>query len=161
MSDHDGSTPNLRPGPDDDRDFTSFLRRFNTQLDRLAAHMDAAEERATANEEQATANIKRAAANEERAAARDIRITAMFKNLDRRADNAARYRYFRSPEVALQQMIDLRTGDEIVGFPTSVAELSRLDEAAARNILDALQVDHQESDSAGVRELLRYYAFYA
>lgn len=46
MSDHvDGNTPNLRPGPDDDHDFTSIILRFDTQLDRLAARMDAAEDR--------------------------------------------------------------------------------------------------------------------
>ncbi|KAF3073128.1 hypothetical protein CFAM422_004796 [Trichoderma lentiforme] len=114
MSDHvDGNTPNLRPGPDDDRQFTSILLRINAHLDRLDERMDAAEARATANEQ--------------RAAALHIRIIAMFKNLDRRAENAARYRYFKSPEVVLQPLIDLRTGDEIVGFPTSVTNLSGLD----------------------------------
>ncbi|KAH0524483.1 hypothetical protein TsFJ059_006987 [Trichoderma semiorbis] len=166
-----GHAPNLQPGLDDYRQFTSILLRINAHLDRLDERMNAAEARATTNEQRVAAHLDRldermaaaearATANEQRTAALHIRIMAMANNLDRRAQNAACCQFFKSPLTALAPLVDLRTGHEILGFPTTLAELSQLDEATARSILDALEVRHEERDWAGVIELLRYHAYY-
>ncbi|KAL7961089.1 hypothetical protein V8C34DRAFT_274665 [Trichoderma compactum] len=162
MSDQiNGTTPNLHPSQDDYRQFMSLLLSVNTQLHRLATRMDAAEQRAAANDARAAANDARAAEINDQIAANNIRIQAKFRNLDRRAQNAACYRYIKSPASGLLPLIDLRTSEEIVGFPVSVGQLSQLDEMSARNILDALQIDHQNLDAASVLELLRFYTYYA
>ncbi|KAM6476342.1 hypothetical protein HDV62DRAFT_396098 [Trichoderma sp. SZMC 28011] len=61
----------------------------------------------------------------------------------------------------LVALVDLRTGQEINSFPNSVAKLSEIDEVTARNILDALQIDHQGYNGDSVREVVRFYVYYA
>ncbi|PKK45696.1 hypothetical protein CI102_8081 [Trichoderma harzianum] len=56
------------------------------------------------------------AANDDRIAAVKLRTWAMFKNLDRRAENAIHYHFLKSPETHLVPLVDLRTGNEINGF---------------------------------------------
>lgn len=47
--------------------------------------------------------------------------------MERRTQNANHYHFLKSPETHLVPLVDLRTGDEINGFPNSVAQLSEID----------------------------------
>ncbi|KAH0528382.1 hypothetical protein TsFJ059_003257 [Trichoderma semiorbis] len=162
MSDQtNGTAPTQQPEPADYRQFMELLININAQLQRLSDRMDAAEQRAAAYETRAAANEARAAEMDNRIAANNIRITAMFKNLDRRAKNAACFRCWQTPATPLLPLVNLTTGQEIIGSPATVEQLSRIDEAATRNILDALQIEHYNHDAAGARELLRFYTMYA
>ncbi|QYT06024.1 hypothetical protein H0G86_012889 [Trichoderma simmonsii] len=84
-----------------------------------------------------------------------------FKNLDRRAQNAVHYHFLNHQETHLVPLVDLRTGNEIDGFPNSVIKSSEIDEATARNILDALEINHQGYNGDSVRELVRFHVYYA
>lgn len=138
----------------------AILLQTNTWLRQIATRLDALEAPAVMNNAQIPRDNTQQRQNDDRITAVKTRMSAMIMNMERRTENANWYRAKRTPDTRLQPLIDLRTGGFIDGFPATVADLSRLDENAARNILDALGIPHYGYDGDSVRELVRFYVYY-
>ncbi|KAL7781279.1 hypothetical protein V8C43DRAFT_328276 [Trichoderma afarasin] len=139
----------------------AMMLQTNTWLRQIATRLDALEAPAVINNAQMPIDNTQQPQNDNRITAVKARMSALIVNMERRTQNANWYRAKRTPDTILLPLIDLRTGGVIDGFPGTVADLSRLDENAARNILDALEISHQGYDADSVREVVRFYVYYA
>lgn len=139
----------------------AMLLQTNTWLRQIATRLDALEAPAVINNAQIPIDHTQQLQNDNRITAVKARMSALMMNMERRTHNANWYRAMRTPYTRLLPLIDLRTGEVINGFPGTVADLSRLNENAARNILDALEIPHQGYDGDSVREVVRFYVYYA
>ncbi|KAL6818880.1 hypothetical protein GGI42DRAFT_348087 [Trichoderma sp. SZMC 28013] len=82
-----------------------------------------------------------------------VEMIARATNVDRRIENRLMQSVFSSTR-PLVPLVDVRTGEDIELFPTTVEEIGSLDGNQSRRILEALGIDPQEAPLIIMRALI-------